>query len=202
MGMFSGSMIWIFVAAQAIAGASRRVRIPRAESCRQVIRPSTRRSSFVNGDEGGAFICRVPDHWVVWWSDWWTIPLGVVGGLVLVWAVLAAVLWRTKPDDYDLKEALRLLPDLIRLIKRLAADPDTPRGVRIRLALLLVYVALPIDLIPDFIPVLGYADDAIIVALVLRSATRIAGPDALAKHWPGTPEGLIALKRLCRLNDR
>ena len=99
------------------------------------------------------------------------------------------------------KEALRLLPDLIRLIKRLAADPDTPRGVRIRLALLLVYLALPIDLIPDFIPVLGYADDAIIVALVLRSATRSAGTDALAKHWPGTPEGLIALKRLCRLND-
>ncbi|MBW8710574.1 MAG: DUF1232 domain-containing protein, partial [Mycobacterium sp.] len=73
-------------------------------------------------------------------------------------------------------------------------------GVRIRLALLLVYLALPIDLIPDFVPVLGYADDAIIVALVLRSVTRSAGADALAKLWPGTPEGLTALKRLCRLN--
>jgi len=112
-----------------------------------------------------------------------------------------ATLYLTKPGEYDLKEAMRLLPDLIRLVKRLAADPDTPRGVRIRLALLLLYLALPIDLIPDFIPVLGYADDAIIVALVLRSATRSAGPDAMAKHWPGTPEGLIALKRLCRLND-
>jgi uncharacterized membrane protein YkvA (DUF1232 family) len=135
------------------------------------------------------------------WNDWWTISLGVVGGLVLVWAVLAAVLWLTKPDEYELREALRLLPDLIRLIKRLAADPDTPRGVRIRLALLLVYLALPVDLIPDFVPVIGYADDAIIVALVLRSATRRAGPDALARHWPGTPEGLNALKRLCRLNN-
>ena len=113
-----------------------------------------------------------------------------------------AALWLIKPDDYDIKEALRLLPDLIRLIKRLAVDPDTPRGVRIRLALVLVYLALPIDLIPDFVPVLGYADDAIIVALVLRSATRRAGPDVLAKHWPGTPEGLTALKRLCRLNDK
>jgi len=111
-----------------------------------------------------------------------------------------AVLWLTKPGDYDLKEAMRLLPDLIRLVKRLATDPDTPRGVRIQLALLLVYLALPIDLIPDFVPVLGYADDAIIVALVLRSVTRSAGPDALAKHWPGTPQGLVALKRLCRLN--
>ena len=134
------------------------------------------------------------------WNDWWTIPLGVVGGLVLIWAVLVCVLWVTKPGDYDLKEALRLLPDLIRLVKRLASDPATPRGVRIRLGLLLVYLALPIDLIPDFVPVLGYADDAVIVALVLRSATRHAGPDALAKHWPGTPEGLTALKWLCRLN--
>jgi uncharacterized membrane protein YkvA (DUF1232 family) len=130
------------------------------------------------------------------------IPLGILGGLVLVWVVLALVLWLTKPGDYDLKEALRLLPDLIRLIKRLAADPATPRGVRIRLALLLGYLALPFDLIPDFVPVLGYADDAIIVALVLRSATRSAGPDALAKHWPGTPEGLAALNRLCRLNGK
>jgi uncharacterized membrane protein YkvA (DUF1232 family) len=136
------------------------------------------------------------------WNDWWTISLGVVGGLVLVWTVLAAVLWLTKPDEYELREALRLLPDLIRLIKRLAADPDTPRGVRIRLALLLVYLALPVDLIPDFVPVIGYADDAIIVALVLRSTTRRAGPDALARHWPGTPEGLNALKRLCRLNNK
>ena len=130
------------------------------------------------------------------------IPLGIVGGLVLIWLVLVAALWLTKPGDYDMKGAVRLLPDLIRLIKRLAADPDTPRGVRILLAGLLVYLALPIDLIPDFVPVLGYADDAIIVALVLRWATRSAGPDALAKHWPGTPQGLIALKRLCRLNER
>ena len=136
------------------------------------------------------------------WRDWWTIPLGILGGLVLVWAVLVAVLWLTKPGDYDLKQALRLLPDLIRLIKRVAADPETPRGVRIRLALLLAYLALPVDLIPDFVPVLGYADDAIIVALVLRSATRRAGPDILAKHWPGTPDGLAALKRLCRLNEK
>jgi uncharacterized membrane protein YkvA (DUF1232 family) len=136
------------------------------------------------------------------WHDWWTIPLGLVGGLVAVWVVLVVVLWLAKPGDYVLKDALRLLPDLMRLIKRLAADPATPRGVRIRLVLLLGYLALPFDLIPDFIPVLGYADDAIIVALVLRSATRSAGPDALAKHWPGTPEGLAALNRLCRLNGK
>ena len=134
------------------------------------------------------------------WEDWWTIPLGVVAGLVLIWVALVAAIWLTKPGEYDVKQTLRLLPDVVRLIKRLAADPDTSRGVRIRLALLLGYLALPIDLIPDFVPVLGYADDAIIVAIVLRSATRSAGLEALAKHWPGTPEGLTALKHLCRLD--
>jgi len=62
-------------------------------------------------------------------------------------------------------ESLRLLPDLVRLLRRLAADPTLPRGVRIRLGLLVVYLASPIDLIPDFVPVLGYADDALVVAI-------------------------------------
>jgi uncharacterized membrane protein YkvA (DUF1232 family) len=133
--------------------------------------------------------------------DWWAIPLGIVAGLIVIWIVLVGALWLSRPGDYEIKEALRLLPDLLRLIKGIAADPDAPRGVRIRLALLLIYLALPFDLIPDFIPVLGFADDAIIVALALRSATRRAGPDVLARHWPGTPDGLAALTRLCRLNE-
>jgi uncharacterized membrane protein YkvA (DUF1232 family) len=134
-------------------------------------------------------------------SDWLAIPLGVVGGLVLIWLAAVIALWIAKPDEASIRESLRLLPDLVRLLKRLVADPEMPRGIRIRLALLLAYLALPIDLIPDFIPVLGYADDAVIVALVLRSVTRRAGPEALTKHWPGTPEGLAALRRLCRLPE-
>lgn len=133
-------------------------------------------------------------------TDWWLIPLSVIGGISLMWLALVVVLWFSKPDESGLRDAMRLLPDVVRLIKRLAVDPEMPRGIRIRLALLLAYLALPIDLIPDFIPVLGYADDAVIVALVLRSVTRRAGPDALAKHWPGTPDGLAALRRLYGLS--
>ncbi|MDZ4267023.1 MAG: YkvA family protein [Mycobacterium sp.] len=135
------------------------------------------------------------------WSDVWLIALGVVVGVVLIWIGLVAALWIGKPDEVGVRETLRLLPDMLRLLKRLAADPAMPRGVRVRLALLLAYLALPLDLIPDFIPVLGYADDAIVVALVLRSVTRRAGSEAVTTHWPGTPDGLAAVRRLCRLRE-
>lgn len=127
---------------------------------------------------------------------WWQVLSGIAVGLLALWLATLLILWRTKPDETRLREALRLLPDLVRLLRRLAADPLLPRGVRVRLVGLLAYLALPFDLVPDFIPVLGYADDAIITALALRSVVRHAGPDALARHWPGTPEGLATLHRL------
>ena len=131
--------------------------------------------------------------------DWaWTL-VGVLGGLLLCWLVLMAVLWASRPDDLRLRELLRLLPDVVRLVHRLAGDGTLPRGVRVRLWLLLGYLALPVDLVPDFVPVLGHADDAIVVALVLRSVVRRAGAAAIDRHWPGTPDGLAALRRASRL---
>lgn len=132
-------------------------------------------------------------------SFWWDIVIGVAVGLVLAWVALVLALVIVRPRGGLLREALRLLPDVLRLVRRLAADKTLPRGVRIRLALLLVYLAMPIDLIPDFIPVLGYADDAIIVTAVLRSVVRRAGVDAVRAHWPGTDDGFAALTRLTGL---
>ena len=135
------------------------------------------------------------------WSEWWSVPVALACGLLLLWLLIVAVLYCVRPDSASVTQALRLLPDLIRLFKRLLADRTLPSGIRFRVLLLLAYLALPIDLIPDFVPVLGYADDAIVVALVLRSVSRRAGPDALAAHWPGTPEGLAAVQRMCGLDD-
>jgi uncharacterized membrane protein YkvA (DUF1232 family) len=96
----------------------------------------------------------------------------------------------------------RLLPGP-RLLKRLTADPAQPAGVRIRLWLLLAYLISPVDLIPDFIPIIGYADDAIVVALALRSVIRRSGTEAIERHWPGTADGLTAILRLAGVkNDR
>lgn len=131
--------------------------------------------------------------------EWAVVVLGVVGGVVLLWLVLIGVLWaqqRRAGTSVDWRAVLRLVPDVIRLVRRLAVDPAVPRGTRWWLIALLGYLLLPIDLVPDFIPVLGYADDAIIVALVLRFAIRHAGRDAIERHWPGTPEGLASVLAL------
>ncbi|MED7931635.1 DUF1232 domain-containing protein [Nonomuraea sp. LP-02] len=126
----------------------------------------------------------------------WDLLIGVAAGLLVAWLALIGVLAIVRPRGGLLREALRLLPDVLRLVRRLAADPDLPRGVRVRLALLLAYLAFPIDLVPDFIPVLGYADDAVIVIAVLRSVVRRAGVQAVRRHWPGTDDGFAALARL------
>jgi uncharacterized membrane protein YkvA (DUF1232 family) len=126
----------------------------------------------------------------------WDILLGVVAGIVLMWLALIAALWLVKVDRASLRGGLRLLPDLLRLLKRLAADPSLPRGVRIRLWILMAYLVMPIDLVPDFLPIIGYADDAIIVVVALRSVVRRSGPEAIRRHWPGTDDGLAAVLRL------
>ena len=132
-------------------------------------------------------------------SWWWDLLLAIAAGLLLAWVALIVALLIVRPRRGLLREAVRLLPDVLRLLPRLAADRTLPRGVRVRLALLLAYLASPIDLVPDFIPVIGYADDAIIVAAVLRSVVRHAGVQAVRRHWPGTDEGFAALCRLTRL---
>lgn len=96
----------------------------------------------------------------------------------------------------DWRAAMRLIPDVVRLVKRLASDSTVPRRTRWLLFALLGYLLLPFDLVPDFIPVLGIADDAIIVAIVLRFTIRTAGIDAVRGHWPGDPPALQAVLAL------
>ena len=129
----------------------------------------------------------------------WELVVGIVAGLLLVWVGLVVALWlvaRRDGDPTTWRDVVRLVPDLLRLLRRLARDPELPRGVRWRLWALLGYLLLPIDLVPDFVPVVGYADDAVVVALALRSVVRRAGPEAIDRHWTGTEQGLAAVKRL------
>ena len=125
-----------------------------------------------------------------------TLVVSIGVGFALGYLALLAALLVARPKGNLLAEAMRLLPDLLRLLRRLAADGNVPRAARVRLGLLLGYLAIPFDLVPDFVPVLGYADDAIIVSLLLRSVARRAGAPLVRRHWPGTDDGLAALARL------
>lgn len=134
------------------------------------------------------------------WPDWWTILIGMVSALAVIWLILAVAFWLVRPKA-NLQGLARLLPDVLRLLKRLAADSALPRRIRVVLAALIAFVVSPIDLIPDAIPVIGFADDVVLVILVLRWISRTAGRDGLVRHWPGTPDGLATLCRLCGLPD-
>ncbi|MFE7845892.1 DUF1232 domain-containing protein [Microbacterium sp. NPDC057407] len=88
--------------------------------------------------------------------DWLIVVLGMIGGIVLLWVVLILLLWvqqRRTGSTVDWRAMMRLVPDVIRLVKRLATDPSVPRGTRWWLLALLGYMLLPFDLVPDFIPV-------------------------------------------------
>jgi uncharacterized membrane protein YkvA (DUF1232 family) len=93
----------------------------------------------------------------------------------------------------------RVFPNCLRLAAVLYRDPTMPGAVRWRLRIALIYNIQPINLIPDFIPVIGFADNVVVLAWALRGTVRIAGPDAIGRHWRGGPSGLAALYRVLRL---
>jgi uncharacterized membrane protein YkvA (DUF1232 family) len=118
-----------------------------------------------------------------------------VAVLVVVYAALIVALV-AGARQWDIRLIARLVPYCAILFKRLLADPRVPRRWKLWSALALVYLAVPFDLVPDFIPVLGQLDDAILVALVLRGLLRSAGPLLLREHWPGPAALLVPLERL------
>jgi uncharacterized membrane protein YkvA (DUF1232 family) len=115
--------------------------------------------------------------------------------LAVVYAAIVAALV-IGGRQWDIRMIARLVPYCAILFKRLLADPRVPTRWKVASALALVYLALPFDLVPDFIPVLGQLDDAILVALVLRGLLRSAGPLLVRQHWPGPAALLIPLERL------
>jgi uncharacterized membrane protein YkvA (DUF1232 family) len=87
------------------------------------------------------------------------------------------------------------IPDCIVLFKRLLVDPRVPQRRKALLAGMIGYLALPFDLVPDFIPVAGQLDDAVLVGLVLRAVLRSSGSELLREHWPGPAQSLRVIER-------
>ena len=126
------------------------------------------------------------------WLEWLLL---VAACLLVIYAVLAIALiaagrWQAARD------VAGFISDCVVLLRRLLHDPRVPRRRKLLLGALVGYVVFPIDLVPDFIPVAGHLDDAVVVALALRFFLRAGGPDLVREHWPGPEKSLAVVLRL------
>jgi uncharacterized membrane protein YkvA (DUF1232 family) len=122
----------------------------------------------------------------------WLLLAAVVLVVVYVGLVVALLIGARQ---WDIRMIAKLVPHCAVLFKRLLADPRVPAKWKVASGFALVYLAFPFDLVPDFIPVAGQLDDAIVVALVLRGLLRSAGPRLMREHWPGPTALLVPLER-------
>jgi len=127
------------------------------------------------------------------------VRLLLIAGLALVVLWLLAVLillWLGRKTLA--RELITLLPNLIHLFRGLLGDERVPRSSKALLVLGAMWLASPIDLIPEFLPGIGALDDAVVAGLVLRHLVRRAGPDVVRDHWRGDPRTLSVLLRAAR----
>jgi uncharacterized membrane protein YkvA (DUF1232 family) len=127
-----------------------------------------------------------------------TIVIGLGVSLVIGWVVLAVGLLVLRPPGQSLREFANVFPDGIRLVRSLYRDDTLPGSVRWRLRFALIYNIQPINLIPDFIPVIGFADNVVVIIWALRGTIRDAGIDAVHRNWQGSATGLTVVYRVVR----
>ena len=120
--------------------------------------------------------------------------VGILAVLVVVYVALI-VLIVAGSRQWDIRMIARLVPYCAILFKRLLGDPRVSTRWKLASGLALAYLALPFDLVPDFIPLAGQLDDAILIALGLRGLLRSAGPRLLREHWPGPTALLVPIER-------
>ncbi len=130
---------------------------------------------------------------MTWW-EWLLVSLAV---LVVAYAVFIALLIATGRRE-SARVLATFIPDCIVLVSRLAREPRVPRRRKALLLGVVAYLALPFDLVPDFIPVAGQLDDVVIVALVLRYFVTAGGESLIRELWPGPERSLELVLGLAR----
>ena len=121
---------------------------------------------------------------------------GVVVALVAVWALLLLVFWLLRPRDVPVREVVRVIPDVLRLVRTLVTDGAVPLDARLVLVGLIAWILSPIDLIPEFIPGIGPLDDVIVAIVAMRYVRRRIGIDAIRARWSGSEDGMRLLARV------
>jgi uncharacterized membrane protein YkvA (DUF1232 family) len=122
------------------------------------------------------------------WLTWLLVAAGL---MVASWAVLVVLARRLPPGP--LRELARFIPDCLTTVGRLRRDPRVPRRAKVAVVLAGLWLASPIDLLPEFLPVIGPLDDVVVVALALRYAARQVPRQVLLDAWPGDPRLLERL---------
>jgi uncharacterized membrane protein YkvA (DUF1232 family) len=129
--------------------------------------------------------------------QWWEWLLVSLGALAVVWA--AFIGWLVvRGRREDARALASFIPDCIVLVTRLLREERVPRRRKLLLLGLVGYLSLPFDLVPDFIPVAGQLDDAIIVALVLRHFVAAGGETLIRELWPGPEQSLALVLRIAK----
>jgi uncharacterized membrane protein YkvA (DUF1232 family) len=126
---------------------------------------------------------------------WWVWAVVAGGVVAVVWLAFVLVLLASGRSG-DARALAGFIPDCLVLITRLMRDERVPRRRKLLLAALLGYLALPFDLVPDFVPVAGQLDDVLVVALVLRHFLRSGGAELVREHWPGPDRSLAVVLRI------
>ncbi len=124
------------------------------------------------------------------------VILAIALGLVAVWAILLILFWALRPKNVSVRELLGLIPDVLRLLRSVIGDRSAPLDVRLVLIGLLAWILSPIDLIPEFIPVLGPLDDVVVAVVAMRYVRRRVGIEDLRRRWTGTADGFALLTRV------
>jgi uncharacterized membrane protein YkvA (DUF1232 family) len=124
---------------------------------------------------------------------------GAVVSLAVVWVVLAVAVFVARPPNGARTQVIGFVPKVVRLVWSLAHDRALPRSARWRLWFAFLYCVQPINLIPDFVPVIGFADNVVVLGWALRSTVRLTDEQVVARHWTGTPEELDTLYRVAHI---
>jgi len=122
--------------------------------------------------------------------------VAIAVGLVALWALLLVLFWALRPKGVPVRELLGLIPDVLRLLRSVIGDRSAPPDVRLVLVGLLAWIVSPIDLIPEFIPVLGPIDDVVVAVVAMRYVRRRVGVEDLRRRWTGTDDGFALLLRV------
>ena len=124
------------------------------------------------------------------------LVVGIVVGLIALWAVLLVIFWLLRPKGVPVREILRVVPDVVRLLRSIISDHSAPLDVRLVIGGLILWIISPLDLIPEFIPGLGPLDDVIVAVVALRYIRRRLGIDDLRGRWLGSADGFALVERV------